>query len=194
VANEVAFEYGAWGAVTKSMQNHEDEAGSTDPNVTYTYENWAGEGVEAKYLRQASVTYPGPSTPNRRVVYYNYPASGIGAALGRLDNIASVQNTTTDSQKFAAYGYLGAGTVVKVAYPAVTVSSNPLALTYWTSGGGYAGFDRLGRVIEQKWSAGSAVDHFTYGKKKKGEKRGQEPFPGKKGSGTFSGPPRRASR
>ena len=65
--------------------------------------------------------------------------------------------------KFAAYGYLGAGTVVKVAYPAVTVSSNPLALTYWTSGGGYAGFDRLGRVIEQKWSAGSAVDHFKYG-------------------------------
>jgi len=56
--------------------------------------------------------------------------------------------------------------VVKVAYPAVTVSGNPLALTYWTSGGGYAGFDGLGRVIAQKWqiqSGGAVKDHFTYG-------------------------------
>jgi len=121
--------------------------------------------VEAKYLRQASVTYPGPST--RRVVYYNYPTSGIGAALVRLDNIASDNTEPAEADKFAAYGYLGAGTVVKVAYPAVTVSSNPLALTYWTSGGGYAGFDGLGRVIAQKWqiqaTGGAVKDHFTYG-------------------------------
>ena len=100
------------------------------------------------------------------MVYYNYPASGIGGALVRLDNIASDNTEPAEADKFAAYGYLGAGTVVKVAYPAVTVSSNPLALTYWTSGGGYAGFDGLGRVIAQKWqiqSGGAVKDHFTYG-------------------------------
>jgi RHS repeat-associated protein len=83
-----------------------------------------------------------------------------------LRTIAAVDidsDTIAGSDANATYTFLGAGTVVKVAYPAVTVSSNPLALTYWTSGGGYAGFDRLGRVIEQKWSAGSAVDHFKYG-------------------------------
>ena len=77
-----------------------------------------------------------------------------------------VNTDPAEADKFAAYGYLGAGTVVKVAYPAVTVSSNPLALTYWTSGGGYAGFDGLGRVIAQKWqiqSGGAVKDHFTYG-------------------------------
>jgi hypothetical protein len=78
--------------------------------------------VEAKYLRQASVTYPGPGT--RRAIYYNYPTSGIGGALVRLDNIASDNTEPAEADKFAAYGYLGAGTVVKVAYPAVTVSGN----------------------------------------------------------------------
>ena len=49
---------------------------TSDPNVTYTYEDGAGEGVEAKYLRQSSVTYPGPSTPNRRAIYHNYESVG----------------------------------------------------------------------------------------------------------------------
>jgi len=51
-----------------------------------------------------------------RVVYYNYPAGGVGAALGRLDNTASAGSPNA-SQKYASYMYLGAGTVVKVAYP-----------------------------------------------------------------------------
>jgi len=39
VANEVAFEYGPWGAVTKSMQDHVAAATDTDPNVQYAYED-----------------------------------------------------------------------------------------------------------------------------------------------------------
>jgi len=102
------FEYGAWGAVTKSMQDHEDEAGSTDPNVQYAYEDGIASN-EAKYVRPDYVTYPGPTT--RRAVYFNYPTSGVGAALGRLDNIASAGSPSA-SQKYASYTFLGAGTMV----------------------------------------------------------------------------------
>jgi hypothetical protein len=37
--------------------------------------------------------------------------------MRRLDNIAQVEDATQDSDKFAAYTYLGAGTIVKVATP-----------------------------------------------------------------------------
>ncbi len=62
----------------------------------------------------------------RAVVYYNYPASGVGEKLARLDNIAA-NGSPGDSDKFAAYTYLRAGTVVKVAHPGVT---NGLNLDY----------------------------------------------------------------
>jgi len=44
----------------------------------------------------------------------------VWAVLSRLDNIALTGTDPSASQKYAAYGYLGAGTVVKVQYPAVT--------------------------------------------------------------------------
>jgi len=154
--------------VTKSMQDHEAAAGSGDPNVQYAHEDGIAS-VEAKYIRPASVTYPGPSA--RRVVYYNYPTSGVGAALGRLDNIASVQNTSTASEKFVAYSYFGASTVLKVAYPAVT---GGLALTYaGSTSGDYSGFDRFGRVVWQRWlrTDGSAADRYFYGYDRAGNRR-----------------------
>ncbi len=94
------------------------------------------------------------------MVYYNYPGSGIGLALSRLDNIAS-DGTPDPDEKYAAYTYLGAGTIVNVAHPGVT---NGLDLTYGT-GGTYGGFDRFGRVVDQKWqnTAATPFDRFTYG-------------------------------
>ena len=169
-ANEVAFEYGPWGAVTKSMQNHTTGTASGDPNVHYAYEDGIASN-EAKYVRPAYVTYPGPSA--RRVVYYNYPASGVGAALSRLENIAAAGSPTA-SQKYASYMYLGAGTMVDANYPAVTGIP---ALTYGTRVNNYAGFDpaspqglrrasRFGRVVDQKWQTQSgtpvAKDRFKY--------------------------------
>jgi hypothetical protein len=50
VANEVAFEYGAWGAVTKSMQDH---------------------AAAARYARLEKITLPGG-----RQVYYNHETGG----------------------------------------------------------------------------------------------------------------------
>ena len=53
-ANEAAFEYGPWGAVTKSMQDHDAAATATDPNVQYAYEDGIASN-EAKYVRADSV-------------------------------------------------------------------------------------------------------------------------------------------
>jgi len=98
------------------------------------------------------VTYP-----NGRVVYHNYPASGVGAKLSRLDNLAADAAGTT---KYPQYTYLGADTIVKVAHPAVTGGLN---LNYGT-GGSYPGFDRFDRIVDQKWEKDdtTVVDRFTH--------------------------------
>ena len=114
------------------------------------------------YVRPTSVTYPGPST--RRVVWYNYASTGVGTPPGRLDNIADDDDSPTDT--YAAYSYLGASTLIKVEYPGVTSGGNALALIYGTSADDYDGFDRFGRVVDQKWrfgTAGTVADRYTYG-------------------------------
>jgi hypothetical protein len=82
--------------------------------------------------------------------------------LSRLDNIAQVEDATQGSDKFAAYTYLGASTIVQVAHPAV--SENGLTLTYGT-GGTYGGFDRFGRIVWQTWqnNTPTVVARYFYG-------------------------------
>ena len=92
-----------------------------------------------------------------REVWYNYPASGVGEVLNRLDNIA---DDSSGTNKYAQYTYLGAGTIVQVAHPAVDGGLN---LTYGT--GGTAGFDRFGRIANQKWTNGAGtatLDEYSY--------------------------------
>ena len=125
-----------------------------------------GHVQAAKFVRLASVTYPGPASP--RVVYYNYPAAGDdGDRLSRLDNVASTGTDPGAADQFAAYTYLGAGTIVRVAHPAVGTGTPPSGLTLdYGSGGTYGGLDRFGRVVDQKWTnaAGTAtMDRFRYG-------------------------------
>ena len=84
--------------------------------------------------------------------------------MSRLDNIADDDDSPTDT--YAAYTYLGASTLIKVEYPGVTSGGNALALTYGTSADDYDGFDRFGRVVDQKWrfgTAGTVADRYTYG-------------------------------
>jgi RHS repeat-associated protein len=154
--NQVTLTRGddGWGGVTASQQTHKSNEDSP-PSVAYAYDVSVASS-EAAYVRLGHVTYPSAS----RAVYYNYTASGVGGALNRLDNIADTAEATT---KYAQYTYLGAGTIVNVAHPAVTGGLN---LAYG-SAGTYGGFDRFGRVVDQKWqnNAGStpAFDRYTYG-------------------------------
>ena len=69
--------------------------------------------------------------------------------LSRLDNIAADGSGTT---QYAQDSYLGLGTVVKVAHPAV---SGGLTLSYGTAANHYSYLDRFGRGKDQIWTNGS---------------------------------------
>ena len=151
VVNQIAYTYNGWGLVSQTQQAHDGAAGGGTPAVTYTYADGAASG-EAKYVRLTRVDYPAGED-----VYYVYPASGIGNALNRVEAIADNSAGTT---RFAEYTYLGAQTIVKIAHPQTTYGLN---LSYG-SAGTYNGWDRFGRIVEQKWTntAGTALDHETY--------------------------------
>ncbi len=94
-----------------------------------------------------------------RVAYYNYPTTGLGAVLSRLDNIAADSSGTS---KYVQYTYLGAGTIIKEEHPAV---SGGLTLSYGTAANDYSGLDRFGRIASQTWTNASGtttLDGFTY--------------------------------
>ena len=172
VANEIALtrDSSGWGAVTKSVQAHTGEAVSGDPSVQYYYEDASKTGgfgpmdYEANYIRLYKISYPGPST--KRLVYYNYSTSGVGGRMSRLMDIAPGTAAFPRRPAYAAYTYLGTQTMIKVEYSSVATSIGGLALTYGTSGDGYSGLDRFGRVRDQKWliqTPGTVRDRFTYG-------------------------------
>jgi RHS repeat-associated protein len=156
VVNETKVAFDAWGNVAESVQDHAGAAGSGDPAVTYTYQDGAASG-EAKYVRLEKITYPGAS----REVYYRYgTAGGTSDVLSRLDNLADSSGGTT---VYAQYTYLGAGTIAKVAHPAV---SGGLNLAYDPDGDdSFDGLDRFGRVVDQRWqnSTPTVKDQFKYG-------------------------------
>ncbi|HAU39159.1 MAG TPA: hypothetical protein DCX07_15770 [Phycisphaerales bacterium] len=156
VVNEVKRHYDDWGAVSRSYQAHagavddDGEGGDDTPSVQYAYES---DSSPTTYIRLDKITYPAG-----REVYYNYPASGVGSVLSRIDNVADDGSGTT---KYVQYTYLGAGVIVKAAHPSVTGGLN---LSYGTAGT-YGGWDRFGRVTDQNWSNDSPAvkDRFRYG-------------------------------
>jgi len=81
----------------------------------------------------------------------------------RVEKIAANADPNS-AETYAAYTYLGAGTVVEMNYPAV--GGNGLKLTYKGVNAGYSGFDRFGRIVWQRWmrtSGSDAVDRYFYG-------------------------------
>ena len=88
--------------------------------------------------------------PDGRVLTFEY-GTGDGDKLSRIETL------DWNGTDVSTYTYLGAGTIVKEAYPVPTV-----ALDY--IGTGYSGFDRFGRVVDQRWTGASGdVDRFQYG-------------------------------
>ena len=140
------------------MQKSRFSPRGTHRRETVTIDRSAGE---ARYVRLSSVEYP-----DGRNVFYIYPSSGIGDALSRVEAIAGDASGAT---RFAEYAYLGAGTIVSVAHPAV---SGGLMLDYNPSGNAdgnpndnYSGWDRFGRVVDQRWTDGAGtadLDRYSY--------------------------------
>ena len=57
----------------------------------------------------------------------------MGGHLGRIDNLAG-SGSPAHANKYAAYTFLGAGTMAQVASPKVNDQGNALTLSYGTGG------------------------------------------------------------
>ena len=155
VVNEVAFEYNDLGALDKEYQEHEGAKDANTLYVQYQADSTASGGEYTKGLRPTSVRYP-----NARLVHRTYGSAGSDADyLNRLDAIQA-DSGGSPGDVLAAYTYLGPGTIVVEDYQQPDVK-----LDYYTAGT-YGGFDRFGRVVDQKWydyGASAERDRYTYG-------------------------------
>jgi RHS repeat-associated protein len=155
LVNEVQFAYNDFGQLIADYQSHSGavNTGST-PQVQYGYESGS-----ANTIRPTSLTYP-----NGRVLSYDYGTTGgIPDALSRIDAIKD------GGTALAQYSYLGLGTFVITDYtePDIKWILNDLSGTNDPDTGDiYSGFDRFGRVKDNRWYnyGGSAdTDRIKYG-------------------------------
>ncbi|MDD4892026.1 MAG: hypothetical protein PHU85_19060, partial [Phycisphaerae bacterium] len=146
------WDYDAWGDVTRTRQSHSGPVAVDSPAVWYGYGDVAspvrGAGeTNSVFVQTQTVSYPAGA-----VLEYGY-SGAVNSGLGRPSGVAGGGTT------YVAYSYLGSSTIVSVSHPAV---AGGLTLDYGATGS--AGLDRLGRVVDQKWSvAGNAADEFRYG-------------------------------
>jgi RHS repeat-associated protein len=156
IVNEVQYAFGDLGQLAREYQAH---AGAVNTETTlyvgYDYMASAQAGVYTKGMRLKSVRYP-----NERLVHYRYGSEGsIGEMLSRLTTIQA-DSDGLPGQTLASYAYNGVGRMVREEFPQPGV-----ALDYFQGAAGrYAGFDRFGRIKDQRWHAsGTDKDRYQYG-------------------------------
>ena len=134
VLNEVKMEYNTFGQLVKESQEHSGLVTTSSLNVQYAY---ADGSSSSNQIRATGMTYP-----NGRVITRDYGTSG------GLDDLLNRVNTIKDgTTTLAAYTYIGSGTVVRIDFTEPTVM-----LDLWGgTSGTFAGIDRFGRVIDQRW-------------------------------------------
>lgn len=160
VVNQVTRQYNGLGQLIREYQEHNGAVTGGSHSVQYTYSEMGGG---ANHSRRTSMVYP-----DGRVLYRSYgTGSGLNDRVSRLEALVDDDGTTS----LEAYSYLGAGTIVERAHDETGVD-----LTYIGSGSGdggdqYVGLDRFGRIVDQRWTDGTAdVDRFTYGYDRSGNR------------------------
>jgi RHS repeat-associated protein len=155
VVNEVVFEHNDLGQLVKEYQEHEGTKDASTLYVQYNFDDSATGGKFTKSLRPTSVRYP-----NGRIVHFTYGSSGgMADVLNRLDAIKD-DSSGSPGDTLASYSYLGVGTIVKEDFEQPDVR-----LEYFFDSA-YSGFDRFGRIVDQRWydyGASADRDRYTYG-------------------------------
>jgi RHS repeat-associated protein len=150
VVNQVKEAYDGWGDLSREWQSPTGVVTGSTASVQYDYADGSQGGVAA-YLRLTDVIYP-----NGRDVEYGYGTTGsTDDVLGQVATIAGSDGT------YAAYTYLGVGTIVTEDYQQPQVK-----LDYTNGSGQITGLDRFGRVADQVWSDygnSTTADEFKYG-------------------------------
>jgi len=120
----------------------------SSPKVTYSYADGS-----ANTLRPTSVTYP-----DGRVLTYDYGTSG-----GMNDKLSRVESPGFGgTSNLVQPSYVGLGTQVRTNYTQPQVRWD---LATGSGANPYAGLDRFGRVIDNKWinySTSATLDEIKY--------------------------------
>jgi RHS repeat-associated protein len=153
MVNQVQRTFNGLGQLTIEYQSHSGAVNTaTTPKVQYAYSALD----TSNRSRLTSMTYP-----NGRVVGYNY-AAGLDSTISRLSSI------TDSGVTLESYSYLGLGTVVVRSHPQNSVDLSYVKLTgeaVGDAGDQYTGLDRFGRIVDQRWRAGSVDkdrNKYTY--------------------------------
>jgi RHS repeat-associated protein len=154
--NEIELAYDGLGNVISSKQAHEGAVGGTTPTVQYSYDTSTStsNGPFTNNHRLQSVTYP-----NGRVVFNDYGTAD--SISDRLSRIAAIRNANSSGTAWSTYAYNGESRLARVDYP------NTVRLDYFQgTSGTYAGYDRFGRIKDQRWDdtdATADADRYQYG-------------------------------
>lgn len=152
VVNEVQFAYNDFSQLMIEYQAHNGAVNTgSSPKVQYGYADGS-----ANTIRLTALTHP-----DGRELNYDYGTTdGPGDLLSRVSSLIDDDGSTP----LADYTYLGLGGIVEVNFPPPGTR-----LTYIGGGTGdggdqYRGWDRFGRVIDQRWlKGGSALERLKFG-------------------------------
>ncbi|MEI8381047.1 MAG: RHS repeat-associated core domain-containing protein [Planctomycetota bacterium] len=166
VVNECQFVYNGFSQLAIEYQSHGGAVNtSTSPKVQYGYASGS-----ANTIRSTGIAYP-----NGRVISYEYGTSnGINDAISRIDAVKD------GSTALAQYSYLGNSTFVITDYtePGIKWTLADLAGSNDPDTGDiYSGFDRFGRVKDNRWynyGTSSDVDRIKYGYDRNGNRTYRE--------------------
>jgi len=157
IVNEVKWTYNDFLQVTKSQQSHSGAVTGSTPDVQYTYANGSSNTI-----RSETLIYP-----NGRTLTYNYGTTN--SANDQLSRVESLVDDDTNNTHLVDYSYLGTGTFVIADETEPEVKWTMVDLSGTTdpdTGDIYSGFDRFGRIKDNRWydyGSSADVDRIKYG-------------------------------
>jgi RHS repeat-associated protein len=99
----------------------------------------------------------------QKLTLYAGGGSGIGDAISRVTALSNEATRADEDEVYAAYAYNGAGRIVLETQKHEGDTVAELDYYQSTTPDTYDGFDRFGRVVDQKWVHGATVlDRYGY--------------------------------
>lgn len=163
--NGVLFDYNGLWQITSVAQDHTGEATGSSPKVTYEYETAEpGAGATDNHSRVTGLIYPKDTTTTLSIGY----ASGVDDRISRVSGLDVTDLTSTDDN-LVDYEYVGLGVLATASIPAPGTGDldGGFRLDRFIEGNGkettgtYHGYDRFGRLAEQRWVHSTYDEHLT---------------------------------
>ena len=143
--NEVLREFNDLGQLYRDYQEHDGAKDVSTLYVEYEYDTTESSSVYTKGMRLKGVIYPSGVE-----AFYGYGSDGISDKISRVETIG--YGSSYPGYILARYDFNGAGRLVKIRYRADEAeSSDQSGVLDYVGDSAYEGFDRFGRILEQRW-------------------------------------------